>query len=762
MAKTNVQVQGISEALGNASGSLVVLSKVDAPFTSIQGRAKVTDFSKDLLPRMGTERIMFLGLASLFSEFGPAGESVFKPISDTYDQVRFVGTGWSAANDNQGQRVVTPNNSSDFMEITFYGTGLNLLCNATDCLNMSYSVDGAGAVLFFGAPTPSVIGGQYYSPNQVVKVISGLSLAMHTVKLTIAAGYFDLNGYEVLNTASGTAISATAGTSYSGGKKLYKQAASVDSHDSFESGLLGSKGGRAVVYQKDNSVVAKAFQPTDATILYYPSASHSNEEIIRTCYWREFGVGVSGGIPTGNRGFSSLGPSTPSNVNFTLSDGVTSLMAQQGFSITELNTDLLIHNLATDYIIFTFVGTGLDWTYENPVAGTRAQVVKVDNSSDITITSAVAEIKTVSIASGLPYGTHTVRFTGVGGTPNLRHYKYTIYGPKKPQVPDKAVELADYYILPAYVAPTLNTARPPSTGVISKSPSREMVYSGSWSFGNSAALAQDQQRHGSYCQGGAVSNFIEYTFYGTGFEMGLATPPSAGAVYSVKINNVLNTYPCGATSGITWTSGTSSFTMSSTSGGRIYLTGLPLGQYTVTITNTSGTAWPYFLYFDIITPIHAPKSNTPGDIQSSLSVGSCSIRDLRKISTQSAKTLSNWAQVIGVTSDPTTSSGAMVPVPDMNCTVLTNGNPIEICYSISSQNNTANNGSLFQVYVDGSPVGTSKANLTAALGGSATTAADTLIIPVSSGVHNIQLMWSITGGVSLASNIRRSLVVKEL
>ena len=65
MAKTNIQLANISDFLDAQHEQAVILPKVDAPNTEILGRAQVTDFSKDLRPRMGIERITTQDIAQL-------------------------------------------------------------------------------------------------------------------------------------------------------------------------------------------------------------------------------------------------------------------------------------------------------------------------------------------------------------------------------------------------------------------------------------------------------------------------------------------------------------------------------------------------------------------------------------------------------------------------------------------------------------------------------------------------------------------------
>jgi len=138
-------------------------------------------------------------------------------------------------------------------------------------------------------------------------------------------------------------------------------------------------------------------------------------------------------------------------------------------------------------------------------------------------------------------------------------------------------------------------------------------------------------------------------------------------------------------------------------------------------------------------------------------VGSNSLGDSRLLPAQTVKPLSNWAQAVGVSAASTTSATA-VPLVDMICIIKTTGNPVEIFYSVSSY---GAGGSEFttQVYVNGVAVGGSKRS-TGPTTNYSIINSDSLIVPLSPGVHIVTLMWSTTS--SLMTNAGRSLKVREL
>ena len=84
----------------------------------------------------------------------------------------------------------------------------------------------------------------------------------------------------------------------------------------------------------------------------------------------------------------------------------------------------------------TFVGTGLDVKLKLY----KAVSIKLDG---LDIGTLMSDSNTVleKICSGLPYGTHILHFE----TDCVE--KLVVYAPKKPTMPNKAVELADYCLL---------------------------------------------------------------------------------------------------------------------------------------------------------------------------------------------------------------------------------------------------------------------------------------------------------------------------
>jgi hypothetical protein len=100
-------------------------------------------------------------------------------------------------------------------------------------------------------------------------------------------------------------------------------------------------------------------------------------------------------------------------------------------------------------------------------------------------------------------------------------------------------------------------------------------------------------------------------------------------------------------------------------------------------------------------------------------------------------------------------------MPDMICIIKTGGNPIEVSYSASVNNNTGGNATSVQVYVDGVSVGTDKRGVAGAAN-YVSLAADSIIIPVAAGVHIVQLFWFVNATIGQCDTTRRNLKVREL
>ena len=214
--------------------------------------------------------------------------------------------------------------------------------------------------------------------------------------------------------------------------------------------------------------------------------------------------------------------------------------------------------------------------------------------------------------------------------------------------------------------------------------------------------------------------------------------------------------------GVTFTSGTLDINDATANGGvGLRISGLPLARYTIRFNNNSAGSYVDISNLDIITPIHSHKPNLYADLQNTLPVGSQGISDNRKLSpVKTDDPQKAWAQAVGITSNPTTTSTSFIPLQDMSCTIKTNGGALEISYSITANHSSSTELVGAQIYVNGTAVGQDR-NIRNAVTYYATLA-DSIIVPVAPGVHKVDVYWNTSGATATALTNRRTLKVREI
>lgn len=622
MAKTT-RIHDIEKAIYKG---LIKTPFAAVPFTTIkneQGQPrKMADLTQNLKASMGVERVAINSLKKLTKEFGPNGEIVHE--ESTKDaRIRFVGSGWNLAA-GWGPNIFYTEVVDDYMEVSFYGTGLNLLAHLNnDARDARVTVDGnvEGATnILIGNTVSPVISGRGYSPKQVVNCTSGLTLGWHTIKIRMEANYLTTSGVEVLNES--TQLVVNQGTPYQGGLS-----AKLDTQtllDYSPAAITGTKGGRVVTYITEEGVLGQAVTEVDLTPQYITNTDHTDEEIYRKINFREFGA---------NRGddFSTL--ASTSNRAFTLDDGTTTLTGNNVFTTdANVGTGILGAAPTTGFITLTFVGTGLNIVTNVDIPSASARdwddilVNGVSVGSISTIGSGAAINRVDKICSGLPYGTHTVKFIKNGAGANSPGIEsFIIYQPKKPALPENVIELADYNVMADFVANTTAGLTPISTGVLRKNSSRETVYVGAWGITTSPI---------SYLGGhlfftNTSGNSFSKTFFGTGLDYRFDGEGNNSDNISVTVNGIpltaanfpTATFSVYGDAGLGFNS-TTGVLDAKTAGGVIacgfVVEGLPLDSYDIEFTvNTA--EYLRVLAIDVITPIHS--NNTK--------VGSLGMADLR-------------------------------------------------------------------------------------------------------------------------------------
>jgi hypothetical protein len=687
--------------------------------------------------------------------------------------MRFVGT-WSNANGPAGVAAFTQEVGA-FAEITFYGTGLNLVSqNDATARDNRASVDGGAEGANFAVNGSGVLNNRNYAMNVILPVVSGLSLGIHTVKIRCAAVSMTVFGFEILNETQN--IRVRPGLQLVKGKRRTLAVEDQESFNSgFETGTLGTRGGRVVIYQKADGSIGKAVTPTDATQLNLASANHASEEVVRVYSPREFGAGRADDFST----LSSSG----SNRAFTLDDGTTTLVAANGRAVTATVEGVGVTSGTTNFLTFTFVGTALDIVLADDGLNTRNfGSIQIDGASSIgtIFNTSTASARVTRIVSGLPYGTHTVKFTnGAVGLDSPLIASFIVYQPKTPSIPTGAKAIAAYNVMANFAANSTAGTDTFATGVLRKTSLRELVYvngtggTSDWSptltvgtFVNGSQVATD--RTGAY---------VEYTFFGTGFESRFAAASNRSANISVQLQSLstggslqaatVANFPTLASSvygtGVTFSAGTLDQQDAATTGGSgLRISGLGLGLWKVRFTNNSAGSFISLDAIDIITPIHSPKSNLYLTAQNTLSIGSQGIEDLRKI--KALEQITNQkaiSQAVGIASSPTTTSTVFVPMPDMSVVHSSKTGRVKVSYSATVGNSAVGGQNRTQIYVNGAAISSDRSS-NSAISTAANVNSDSFTVPVPIGTSKVDLYWRVNTGTGTAVETLRSLVVEDV
>jgi hypothetical protein len=544
---------------------------------------------------MGIERIMTNSIKLAVDEKGPNGERVWK-LNNDEDRIRFVGSGWVNESDVNGQMPLSAT-VNDYVEITFYGTGLNMLMlvDAT-ARDFRASLDGSEGVSNVFITGSSVLNSRSYKHNVPINLYTSQTLGTHTVKVRLASGAnLRVDGFEVLNESS--SIRLPQGEIVSNGKKEVVGTTTTTTYNSGFDGspTLNGRGGRVVKYIKDGRI-GKVIQQTNDVSAVYPNANHTNEEVIRKINFREFGANSAAAILTTSSGDAA----------FVLDDGSTGLNADDVAAIVYNNlSGMTPFGAAGDQFTITFTGTGIDVVTDSDATVTNNHEFYIDGVLQSTLTSQASFTGIVKLASGLPYGTHTLKINRTSATANHTAYSdFIIYGPKKPAIPDGAIEIGEYYLVADYTFTSTNAFDAKSKGVISKGGQREFAYVGTWSI-----VAAPADPGGEQFNTATNGNTVEYTFFGTGVNI-IARDDGTANTVTVQVDGVNYTgaaTPIGSGT-TTWTPGTSTWAFTGAGpGSKLSITGLSLGLHKVKVTKASGTGLRFF-GMDIITPIHYPNT----------------------------------------------------------------------------------------------------------------------------------------------------------
>jgi hypothetical protein len=235
--------------------------------------------------------------------------------------------------------------------------------------------------------------------------------------------------------------------------------------------------------------------------------------------------------------------------------------------------------------------------------------------------------------------------------------------------------------------------------MIRKTPSRGATYIGTWSI-----PAVDTSRiNGFSAQTSTATDFVEYTFWGTGFDFRFAANTSSDFTMSVDGSSNLSSfttsfYDSGGTAGFTaatgnYLQGATGSTSGNTNG--IVVDGLSLGTHTIKVVLNA--VFVAVESFDIITPIHISDSSRPG-YQNDREMGH-SVGDLRRTNFEELEVVQTFF-FTGLPSS--TTSTAFVPAPGSGgIVVLDEASWVEINVTAHMRNLTGGQDVQADIFVDG-------------------------------------------------------------
>lgn len=501
-----------------------------------------------------------LDIFSLSPASGETTSGTVYKTNDSKDRVRCVGSGVELGNNSNslgGNSFIRLTDTTSYCEITFLGTGLNLLASLFTQANTTYNfvIDGITSGSIGNTVYSDMLDNKYMRPKQILNITKGLSFGYHTIKISNAnAGYFKLYGFEILNEHNGLMI--TGGKYFREDIKDYflksnaiEPFVSQDVEGSTVSVLINSDGS---ISQVKNQAQTPSF---------LGNADNSNDLLVKNLFWTDFGE--LNGINPNDFNRTEIRNDTTYYLAYTMNDGQTVLV---GNGVNKVNKwDLPVNYTEKDYglrivnngkwIALTFVGTGLSiqkymYPYTPnllPLDPTRVFVDQIDvgwlnNQNQSDTNGGAGYFVEEEIVSGLPYGSHEVKFLFDGtDADDFGFTRFKIYK-SKANISLNDNLLGVYERMPTYqkypngISTTtssydhsltdLATNDLPS-GVLRKSPLKGFVYVGS-GFEQASntemykTYAGDKTRFSYYIFNTTNSdNYAEYTFFGTGAELRL-------------------------------------------------------------------------------------------------------------------------------------------------------------------------------------------------------------------------------------------------
>ena len=645
---TETVVGGPSLAIDVAGfTNFVDVPSIAAPNTTILNRAPISDLANDLSTHFGISRFPFEGVSRVDEESTPEDQSVYKLTNDPHNLVRCAGSISISTTDDGTYLSLLE--EDDFLEVVFYGTGLDLMMSLDNITasDLRVSVDGGGEggnIIPTFTSTSDWIN-RFYESNVLISVVTGLSVGMHTVRIrknTSFPSQFRMYGYQSYLDSSNIYVNPGTTFRYNSLTEVETAAQSVLSYDSgFTSGTLGTKGGSVVVYQNSNGSIGRTANPVDATAKVLLFTDHSNETISSTYHFREFGAGRADD-------FQSIGTVASQTKGFTISDSETSLFTNDS-QVNEY-TDTTVETLSLDTAVgarigITFVGSGIDLIRTDEAFGTLDDFDIILDGVTITSLVGASTVNNVKykIASGLPYGTHklVIQSTASSSLQGFGIQKILVYEPAKGSIPSDSFELSSYNILADYSSLTVpeneNDVR---TGIVYKNPTREFLFINDTSSWIVTTLTTERLMFNTITNNGSNSQMFSYRFFGDSLDYRFTAGSSNANILvqldGLTLNNVnfpslaksVSTTAVGIdydlTTGIIDSSNATEAVSQS-----IGLTGFGLGYHEVVFTRNGGGAIVNIESLGVRSPTHVLSEALPYDRNSSANIGSNSLKDVR-------------------------------------------------------------------------------------------------------------------------------------
>ena len=288
MAKTDIFSVSSSVATTEAITGIQAPIQPDfqaVPFGTVNHehgeRRQIQNQLNNLKSSSGIERIPFNGIDELDTEQGPNGEAIYA-LNTGDSRIRFVGS-WSLINTSSSTSIypfhVRTQSIGDFVEITFFGTALNILVPYSGSNYIwNATVDGTATGNIAGsfAISDAITVSQNRKVNHVLPVTEGLTAGVHTVRIALANGSVDdfgLFGCEVINENAAITqqpgadfdgnISAMSGTTFPIKPTNTTAIGAVNSRTGASEAFTGTTGARVLNYLTSGGQFKQSFDVAD-------------------------------------------------------------------------------------------------------------------------------------------------------------------------------------------------------------------------------------------------------------------------------------------------------------------------------------------------------------------------------------------------------------------------------------------------------------------------------------------------------------------